>query len=239
MSASSDPAGSLLPGATVLLLWLGSIAVAWRARHRALLSLQATSAVALVLVIACVNLVSLLLVHLDVRRAELALRAALGAGRVRLARQVVLESALLSLSGGLLGLALSVPAIEWLLTFAPRGLPLAHRVGLSGGVAAAGLAVALLCGTLIGVIAAGRIEAGPGRMLLAATPRTVAGSRSSRRLHGMLVGTEVALSLMLLIAATLLLRSFAGLRATDAGFRADDVCAGRHGRRGSSGRSER
>jgi putative ABC transport system permease protein len=180
-------------------------------------------AVALVLLIACVNLVSLLLVHLESRRSELALRAALGAGRGRLVRQLVVESSLLALGGGALGLLLSVPATRWLLGLVPRGLPLAHRVAMDVGVAMFGLAVALLSGAAIGVLAAWQV--GRGRLAggLAASRRAVSASRGRRRTHASLVTIEVALSLVLLISATLLLRSLAGLHGTDTGFRAQDV----------------
>ena len=180
-------------------------------------------AVALVLLIAGVNLVSLLLVQLDARRAELAVRAALGAGRGRLTRQLVIESTLLGLAGGAGGLGLSVLGTSWLVSAVPRGLPLAHRVELDAGVAAFGVGLAVLSGLLVGLVAALRLD--PRRLAasMASGQRTMAGTRASRRLHGMLVGAEVALSLVLLIAATLLLRSLAGVRTTDAGFVSRDV----------------
>lgn len=181
------------------------------------------AAVLLVLVIACVNLVSLLLVNLDARRSEFAVRAALGAARTRLARQLIIESSLLALCGGLIGIVISLPATQWLLTFVPRGLPLAHRVQLNLGVVSAGIGLALACGILIGAVTAWRLEADrPGGSFVTGQ-RTMTGGRSSRRLHGGLVTSEVALSLVLLIAATLLLRSFAGLRGADTGFSADGV----------------
>lgn len=180
-------------------------------------------AVALVLLIACVNLVSLLLVHLESRRSELAVRAALGAGRARLMRQLVVESTMLALGGGLAGLLVSVIATSWLLDMVPRGLPLAHRVRLDATVAVFGVGLGALTGIAIGLVSTLKLD--PGRLAgaISATPRTMAGTRTSRRLHGTLVAVEVALSLVLLIAATLLLRSLVSLHATETGFDAARV----------------
>ncbi len=180
-------------------------------------------AVTLVLLIACVNLASLLLVDLEARRAELSLRLALGAGRARLVRQLVLESTLLGAGGGMLGLLLAVPMMRWIVALVPRGLPLAHRVGLDAGVAAAGIAASLAAGAAVGLAAALRTDAVRPGAGMATAPRTVAGSRSSRRVHDALVCVEVALSLILLVGATLLVRSLAVLNGVDTGFDSEHV----------------
>lgn len=208
------PATSAGDGASVRLLPL-SEQVVNEARPR-LLGLFA--AVSLVLLIACVNLISLLLVHVESRRSEFAIRAALGAGRGRIARQLVLESTLLSLAGGLAGLLLAAFATGWLLGLVPRGLPLAHRVALDGPVAAFGIGLAILTGLVVGGAAAARIDAASAGALIRSARRSVSRGRSSRSLHGALVAAEVALSLVLLIGATLLLKSFVALRTIDTGF---------------------
>jgi predicted permease len=180
-------------------------------------------AVALVLLIACVNLVNLLLVHVESRRSEFAVRAALGAGRGRLALQPVLESVLLAAGGGVVGLALARLGTGWLVGLVPRGLPLAHRIGIDVAVAAFGIGLALLAGLAVGVMAALRIDLRRIGAVMLSGSRTVSGSRSSRRIHGALVAAEVSLSLVLFISATLLLRSLASLHGADTGFEADGV----------------
>jgi putative ABC transport system permease protein len=180
-------------------------------------------AVSLVLLIAGVNLVSLLLVHVESRRSEFAVRAALGGGRGRLALLPILESVLLALGGGLVGLLVANVVTGWLIGIVPRGLPLAHRVGLDPTVAGFGIALAVFAGLAIGTAAALRIDPRRIGASMPAGARTVSASRSSRRLHGSLVAVEVALSLVLLISATLLIRSLVSLHATDTGFDADGV----------------
>lgn len=180
-------------------------------------------AVALVLLIACVNQVALLTLHHESRRSELAVRAALGAGRGRIGRQLMVESTLLALAGGALGLAFASIATDWLVERVPRGLPLAHRVGIHSSVAAFSAALSLAVGLGTGLAATLRL--GPGQLAsnLSGGARTATRDRSTRRLHGALVAAEVALSLMLLISATLLLRSLVGLHHTDTGFDAEGV----------------
>jgi putative ABC transport system permease protein len=182
-----------------------------------------SGAVSLVLLIACVNLISLLLVNVESRRSEFAIRAALGAGRGRLSRQLILESTMLALAGGLAGLLVAGVATGWLLDLVPRGLPLAHRVALDAPVAVFGIGLALLAGLVVGGAAAMRIDTASSSGLIRSAQRSVSRGRGGRRLHGSLVAAEVALSLVLLIGATLLLKSFVALRAIDTGFDARGV----------------
>jgi len=200
--------------AEVLLLPLSEQVLA-TARPR-LLGLS--GAVALVLLIACVNLVSLLLVHLDSRRSEFAVRVALGGRRGRLARQCVVESSLLALIGAAGGFGVAHVATGWLVHLVPRGLPLAHRVHLDAGVVAFGVGLALATGVVVSLAASFRLDPRSLAATMAVAPRTMAGTRRSRRFHHALVSAEVALSLVLLVTATLLLRSLFGLYATDTGF---------------------
>ncbi len=172
-------------------------------------------AVSLVLLIACVNVASLLLARAVSRERELAMRVALGAGRGRLARQCLTESAVLGLSGGLLGVLLAAAGIRPFVTFWPGSLPRAEEVHLDWHVLVFTLSVSLLSGLLFGLAPA---LGAPSRELeqsLRAGARTVAGS--SRRLHGAFVISEIALAVVLLVAAGMLGRTLLRLSSIDPG----------------------
>ena len=177
--------------------------------------------VALVLLIACANVANLTLARLSERGRELGLRAALGAGRGRLLRQLLTESTLLALLGGALGLVVAFLTRDALVEFAARFTPRAEEVEIDGAVLAFSLAATVLTGLLVGSL--------PGlpaferlARALAGDGRTTAG-RSRQRLRSALAVSQLALSFMLLIGAALMLRSFAKLQQVDAGFRADNV----------------
>ena len=176
-------------------------------------------AVWVVLLIACANVANLLLARMSSRGRELAVRAALGAGRRRLVRQVVAESVVLFAAGGGLGLGFAFLSTRALLAVAPDAIPRAESVGLDGRVLLYTLAVSLAAGLTVGLATA--LSAVGGRRLHASLKeggRAVAGGRRSRLLRGSLVMSEVALALALLIAAGLLLRSFARLQSVRPGF---------------------
>jgi putative ABC transport system permease protein len=175
-------------------------------------------AVWVVLLIACANVANLLLARLSARGREVAVRAALGAGRARLVRQVVAESVVLFLGGGALGLLLAYFGTRALLALDPGVIPRAEAVGLDGRVLLYTFVLALATGVLVGLVPA---FAATGSRLHAALKeggRAVAGGGRSRLLRNGLVAGEVALALALLIAAGLLLRSFARLQAVGPGF---------------------
>jgi predicted permease len=160
------------------------------------------SAVSLVLLIACVNVASLLLARAVSRERELAMRAALGASRSRLVRQCLTESAVLGVSGGALGMILAGTGIRPFVVFWPQGLPRAQEVQLDWHVLLFALAAALLSSLLFGLAPALRT---PGRGLeqtLRAGARTVAGT--SRRLHSTYVIAEIVLATVLLVSAGIL-----------------------------------
>jgi predicted permease len=173
------------------------------------------AAVAMLLVVACVNIAGLLLARAAGRQQELAVRAALGAGRGRIARQLVTESLTLAAIGGLLGIALAVLALRAFAAAGATELPRVTDVGLDGTVLAFTVAVSLLSGLLFGVVpalrAASNLEA-----TLRAGGRAVAGR--GHRLRAALVVAEVALSLVLLVGAGLAVKSFARLTTVDPGF---------------------
>lgn len=180
-------------------------------------------AVGLVLLIACLNIASLLLAQGTSRERELAVRTALGAGRARLLRQWLTESLLLSLIGGALGLLVAYWALPLLVAASPDSLPRVSEIGLDGRVLGFGLALSLGSGILFGVLPALRAGRSDLTASLRGGPR-VAG-RASHRLHDLLVTAECGLAVVLLVGAGLLLRSFLLLVQPRPGFRTDHLLA--------------
>jgi predicted permease len=178
-------------------------------------------AVGLVLLIACANVANLQLARSAARQAEMGVRAALGAGKGRIVRQLLTESVVLSLLGGLLGIALAAVAIPSILALAPQAsvmVPSMERVSLDPWVFLFALGIALCTGLLFGLAPA--LQA--SRVDVNATVKegsTGSGAgRGGRRLRLGLVVLETALALVLLVGAGILIKSFAGLRSTDPGF---------------------
>jgi predicted permease len=181
-------------------------------------------AVALLLTIACVNVAGLMLARGATREAELAVRAALGCSRFRLARQLMLESVLLSLGGGLIGLVTARVLTRMLLAAAPEVVT--RTAGGSGGgmtVLAFGFAVALVSGLAVGLVPAMQ-QAQPNlESVLRESGRGTSGSRRQARFRQLLVVSQIALAVVLLAGAGLLLRSFQRLSHVDLGIRTGDV----------------
>jgi predicted permease len=180
-------------------------------------------AVGLVLLIVCTNVASLFLARAASREREIALRIALGAGRGRITRQLLVESVLLSVAGGLVGLALAVWGVRALVAAAPSSIPRANEIGVDVPVLGFVLALSVLTGIIFGAVPAfqlGRLGAsGP---LKDGSP-TIAGTRATRRLRKTLVIAEVSLAMVLVIGAGLLLESLARLQRVDPGFDPDRV----------------
>jgi putative ABC transport system permease protein len=172
-------------------------------------------AVSIVLLIACVNVASLLLARAVSRERELAMRVALGAGRGRLVRQCLTESAVLALSGGLLGVLLAAVGTRPFLMFWPGSLPRTEEVQFDWRVLLFAVAASLLSGILFGLAPALRAPARDLEQALRAGARTVAGS--SRRLHGGFVISEIALAAVLLVSAGMLGRTLLRLSSVDPG----------------------
>ena len=180
--------------------------------------------VALVLLIVCANVANLSLARLVHRQRELALRSALGAGRGRLARQLLTESALLALAGGLAGLLLAVPALRLLTAFAARFTPRTHEIAVDGTVLLFTIGVSLLTGLLSGMAPAFSRQ-DPTAMLKEGGGRGSVGGvgGKSLRTRNLLIVFQLAASFMLLIGAGLTLRSFWELEQVNPGFRPERV----------------
>jgi predicted permease len=172
-------------------------------------------AVSLVLLIACANVASLLLARAVSRERELAMRAALGAGWGRLARQCLTESAVLGVAGGILGILLAAASIHPFVVFWPGSLPRVQEVRLDWHVLLFALSVSLLSGFLFGLAPALRAPAHRLEQALRSGTRTVVGS--SRRLHGAFVISEIALALVLLVSAGMFGRTLLHLSSLDPG----------------------
>jgi predicted permease len=178
-----------------------------------------------VLLIACANVANLMLVRLDARRAELAVRTALGANRGRLVRQLLVESLILGLAGGAVGVALAWGGLQGLLALRPPDLPRFGEVTVDGRVLAFAAAVAIGAGMLFGLLPALRASGARLAVALRAGARgTVAGANRGRQT---LVVGQIAAALTLLAGAGLLGRSLMALVGVDPGFRDERVLTGR------------
>jgi putative ABC transport system permease protein len=178
-------------------------------------------AVILVLVISCVNVTNLLLARGARRRGEFAVRAALGAPRTRLVRQLLTESLLLALLGGVLGMIVADFGIRALVALSPPGLPRVTEMGLNQTVLFFGMAITTLVGVMVGFVPARHASRSDlTTALQQGSQRTTGGHQLTRRI---LVVAEVALALVLLVSAGLMLRSLQRLFAVDPGFNASHL----------------
>jgi predicted permease len=194
-----------------------------RRQFRRLLWLLMT-AVGLVLLIACANIASLLLARSAARQHEFTMRSALGAGRLRLMRQLLTESLLLAVMGGASGLLLSQWGTRVLLLFMRiEADPVSFRVAPDGRVLLFTLAASLLTALLFGLLPALRSSRIDLASALKSTAGSVAGGASRQRLNQALVVAQVALSLLLLVGAALFIRTLEKLKAADAGFNREHV----------------
>ncbi len=177
--------------------------------------LAVLGAVLLVLIIACVNVTNLLLARGVRRRGEFALRAALGAGRIRLIRQLLTESLLLAAMGGVAGLVVAQLGVRVLIALSPSELPRVGAMGVNGTVLVFGLCVTTLIGLVVGLIPALRASRNDPQMGLRESSQRTAGTH--QRARRALVVAEVALALVVLVSAGLLLRSLERLFAISPG----------------------
>jgi predicted permease len=178
--------------------------------------------IAVVLLIACANVANLLLVRVEGRRQELAIRSALGAGWKRIAADLLFESVVLGVLGSALGLALAYAALRILVAMAPSGLPRIHEIGIDFSVLLFTLAIALFSSLLFGSIpifkyAGSRLNTG-----LREGGRALSQSRKQHRVRNVLVVVQVALALVLLICSGLMIRTFRALMHVPPGFTEPD-----------------
>jgi predicted permease len=182
-------------------------------------------AVGLVLLISCVNVANLLLARASARGREMAVRQALGAARMRLIRQLLTESLLLFVLGGVTGFAVLFCARKFLLQFVPESLPRLNDISISWGVLAFAIVVSVAAGTIFGLAPAWLTSRLDLTTTLRQEGRGSNGSRKRSRLRHALVIGELALSLVLMVAAGLLLRSFWDLFKVQLGFNPSRVMA--------------
>jgi predicted permease len=174
--------------------------------------------VSLVMLIACVNIANLLLVRAESRQHELSIRAALGAGRARIVRELLFESVALGLIGGVLSLGVAYAGLRLLVAIGPADLPRLSEVTLDARSLAFTLALAVVSGLLFGSIPAFKYARTRAAAALSGANRTASAGRARHRSRSILVVAQVAMALVLLVSALLMIRTFAALRDVDPGF---------------------
>jgi putative ABC transport system permease protein len=180
-------------------------------------------AVGLLLLVACANVAGLLIARTSVRRKELAVRAALGAGRGRLIQQFLTESFVLSFTGGALGILIATWAVRVLPAILPTNLPRQQGIAINVSVLLFALAAIVAVAVSLALFTAWRAGAGDLQEALSAGSRSYSGGGTSQRLRGFLVVGEIASTLVILAGAGLLGRSFLRLISTSPGFRQENL----------------
>lgn len=174
--------------------------------------------IVMVLLIACANVANLLLVRVEGRRQELAIRAALGAGWRRIAGDLLMESMTLAILGSVIGLGLAYAGLRVLVALAPTGLPRLHDIGINVPVLIFALALGVITGVLIGLIPVVKYARGQVNAELREGGRSQSQGRERHKARNVLVVVQVALALVLLICSGLMIRSFRALEHVNPGF---------------------
>jgi predicted permease len=175
-------------------------------------------AIGIVLLIVCANVANLLLVRAEGRQQEMAIRTALGASWVRIAREQVLESIVLGLVGAVVGLALAYGALHLFLALAPTNFPRLADVTMDATAFAFGFAASLLSALVVGSVPAVKCIRGHLAAGLHASGRSVSASREQHRTRSTLVALQIALAFVLMVSTGLMIRTFEALTAVDPGF---------------------
>ncbi|WP_058189088.1 ABC transporter permease [Terracidiphilus gabretensis] len=174
--------------------------------------------VGLVMLIACVNVANLLMVRAEARQQELSIRAALGAGRGRIARELLIESVMLGLLGGVLSIGVAMAGLRLLVALGPTDLPRLSEVGFDAGSLGFTFALAVFSGLLFGSIPALKYAGAKATAMMGGTSRTASAGRARQRSRNVMVVAQVAMALVLLVCSVLMIRTFMALRNVDPGF---------------------
>src|SRR5580692_3396229 len=174
--------------------------------------------IGLVMLIACANVTNLLLVRVESRKQELAVRAALGAGRQRIISGLLVESVMLGLLGGIVGMGLAYAGVRFLAAIGPANLPRLSEISINARTLAFAFFVSVLSGLLFGLVPAPKYAGPRASLELRSAGRTISVSRERHRARNLLVIGQVAMALVLLVSAGLIIRTFEALRTVDPGF---------------------
>lgn len=182
-------------------------------------------AVGFVLLIACSNVANLLLARAAAREREIAIRMAMGAGRLRLMRQILTESVLVSLIGGGLGVLIAMWGTQALISLNPQGIPRANEISVDPKVLVFALVASVVSGVLFGLVPAVQTSRQDLNDVLKEAGKSLMGNARGRRIRSALVVVEVALALVLMTGAGLLIKGFSRLQSVDPGFNHENVLA--------------
>ena len=174
--------------------------------------------IGLVMLIACANVTNLLLVRVEARQKELAVRTALGAGWMRLVRGLLVESVMLGVMGGVAGVGLAYAGVRFLVAIGPSNLPRLNEIAIDARTLGFIFALSVLSGLLFGLIPALKYARPRAGSALQSVGRTTSVSRERHRARNLLVVGQVAMAMVLLMSAGLMIRTFAALRKVDPGF---------------------
>jgi predicted permease len=174
--------------------------------------------VGLVMLIACVNIANLLMVRAETRHQELSIRAALGAGRARIVRELLMESMLLGLMGGIVSIGVAYAGLRLLVAMGPTDLPRLTEVSFDAGSLEFTFALAVLSGLLFGLIPAVKYARTGASAMMGGTNRTASTGRDRQRSRSVLVVAQVAMAMVLLVSSVLMIRTFVALRHVEPGF---------------------
>jgi predicted permease len=174
--------------------------------------------VGLVMLIACTNVANLMLVRAESRQQELSIRAALGAGRGRIARELLLESIALGLMGGVLAIGIAYAGLRVLVAVGPANLPRLDEISLDAQALGFTFLLSVFCGLFLGSIPALKYARKRTSLTMGGPSRTASAGRSRQRSRNVLVVAQVAMALVLLVSALLMIRTFAALRRVEPGF---------------------